>query len=111
MSDPLEAITRVLKQYFGMYHGTGVFERSAAVVLQELREAVTITTVEQLDALPVGAAVKFGDGYGGIYEKDARGAWWSEPGDGEVLLAEADFYATVLWEPAAAAVSQQGETP
>jgi len=66
-----------------------------------------VTTLDQLDALPVGVVVKFGDG---IYEKDARGTWFGEPDDGEALLAEVD-QATVLWTPAAVVSPTQKEQP
>mgnify|MGYP001449041961 CR=1 FL=1 len=62
-------------------------------------ETRTITTVEQLDALPVGAVVMFGNDGATLYEKDSAGTWFGTPGDGELLLAEAEFHALLVWHP------------
>ncbi|MGV0634470.1 hypothetical protein ABQE69_09155 [Mycolicibacillus trivialis] len=45
-----------------------------------------IETVEQLDALPVGAVIKVGDEPGGIYEKDDDNHWGYDSGEDAALL-------------------------
>ena len=65
----------------------------------------TITTIEQLDALPVGAIVKVGDEPGGIFEKDRSNNWGYDSGEDADLLISGSAACresiTVLWTPEA----------
>ena len=58
-------------------------------------QARTVRTVEELEALPVGAVVHISDGPGGIYEKDSRGDWGMGD-DTDYLLREAECAGTTV---------------
>lgn len=61
-----------------------------------------IETVEQLDALPVGAIIKVGPWLGGIYEKDRDNSWGYDGGeDGALLISDVGGREaiTVLYTP------------
>lgn len=62
-------------------------------------ETRTITTVEQLDALPVGAVVMFVNDAPALYGKNPDETWFGIPGDGEFPPAEAEFHALLVWHP------------
>ena len=77
---------------------THVADVEASQIAAEIEKARTVTTVEELDALPVGTVVMGGNRPGGIYEKDKLGHWWNGDGDGLYLVNEFGSV-RVLWLP------------
>ena len=66
------------------------------------RKPRTITTVEELDALPVGSVVMDADAYVGRKERDTGGSEWGVSLHKYSKESRAfTLPATVLWEPAA----------
>ncbi|WKW86367.1 hypothetical protein SEA_BUDSKI_90 [Gordonia phage Budski] len=69
----------------------------AAHVAEVIRQHHTVTTVEQLEALPYESVVRSDEGC--IWEKDPSG--WYEPGARqECIAADIALPALVLWTPA-----------
>lgn len=94
--------------------GHGVVSRTVqgnraadAILAAGYRKPRMITTTEELDALPVGSAVR--SAMGGFYVKDKdmgnpSDTWWSAAGSAaEFLTSRISLPATVLHEPEAQA--------
>lgn len=94
----------------GDYGKASWYERADAILTAGWRRPRTVTTVEELDALPVGSIVLEGNdsrpietGFGfsvipGVFHRFPQG-WFVAAGLGESALEEIELPATVLFEP------------
>lgn len=93
ISDPLRCGCG-LKQEVSL--GRSVIEPWAAHVAAEIRKAHTVTTVEQLDALPADTIIR--DDEGDAFQKDLV-SWWEAGVEVRTWSEDVPLPARVVWLP------------
>lgn len=107
MSAARKELAALIAKCFRIHpNGTAYLDHAAgadAIIAAGYTKPRTITTVEELDALPNGSFIETEQG--GYWQADKRGhgeIWWLEPGNPRSSLSEdLTLPATVLWEVSA----------